>query len=389
MILLGRSKLMKLSNSIIRNCICVWAIIVFTVAMLFLPAIAPLHAQTTDQDHIFTVYNVSVDATANNARSARSQALATAQVTAFDLLVRKISLEDRLIEATPLSIIDIRNLVSGIVVRDERTSARRYLAELDVSFNKTKVLEYLGINSLPYTELTGGPLLLLPIYEYGGVSLLFEARNPWLQAIKGVGIENHLYKFKLPAGDFEDQLMVGNADLLRNHNQGLQNRFSKLSIKYNSADILIIRAWWSDVGANGLKNLHFSYGRGLSSNTDEGTIIASRSYSQEDMFRIAANTIFSRLDLEWKEQTLTTFGAFNEIKAHIFAQSAEQWVDIIERLEATPIVRAVEIEKLAVPVSKVNIVYSGVFEQLSLVLKGVGLILVEKFDGWYLEKISD
>lgn len=348
--------------------------------------VAAAGAQTSSQDHIFTVYGVAVDVTARNARDARVEALSNVQVTSFNRLLRKISLEDRLVEAQILSANNIRNYVSGIVVHGERTSSRRYIATMDVSFNKEKVLEYLGTNNLPYTELTGGPLLLLPVYEYGGVSSLFEEDNPWRDALYKADMENHLYKFNLAEGGFEDQLLVGNTDVLRRNVEDFQGRFKDLNNKYNTSDILIARAWWGEVGENGLKNLHFSYGRGLSPSRDSGVIIASAGQTQESMFVTAAQAIFARMDIAWRQQTLTTFGSFNELAVHVVAQSATEWVDIIERLEGTPIVRTVEVEKLAVPVSQINIVYGGVFEQLRLVLEGVNLTLVEQYDGWYLEK---
>lgn len=376
---------MKFLYILSKKCFC------FGLLMLGFFSISTQSVQAQDnfQDHIFTIYGLSVDITASNAREARSLALTKAQVSGFNLLLRKISIEDRLAEARPLSSNEVSNHVSGIEVHNERTSARRYIATLDISFNKAKVLQYLGMNNLPYTELTGGPLLLLPIYEYGGVAALFEDDNPWLNALSKADIENHLFKYKLAEGNFEDQLLVGNLSALNNNQQDFQARSSKLNSKYGTSDLLLARAWWGSSDENGLKNLHFSYSRGLSTQEKSGMIVAHESYSQEHMFIMAAQAIFNRMDISWRQQTLTSFGAFNELEVRVSAQNAVQWVDIIERLKATPIVRTIEVDKVAVPVSQITIIYSGVFEQLRLVLQGVNLNLVEDFDGWYLEKSTN
>lgn len=349
------------------------------------PALAQTIANRGVQDHIFTVYGVEVDVTARNAREARGKALETAQVQAFWRLLRKISLEDALLDVGKISPLDIRNHVSGIEVHNERTSPRRYMATLDISFNKEKILQFMGLNNLAYSELTGGPLLLLPVYEFAGVFNLFEENNPWRQALYGADIENHLYKFNLAEGGFDDQLLVGNTENLRDTADLSQGRFRTLVERYNASDLLVARVWWGAVADNGLRNLHFSYRRGMSQITEGGVIIAAKIDTQETMFNKAAEAIFTRLDISWRAQTLTTFGSFNQLEVHVVAQTAQEWVDILERLRATPIVRDVIVEKLAVPVSNIKIIYAGVFEQLHLVLAAANLSLREDFDGLYLE----
>lgn len=338
-----------------------------------------------NQDHIFTTYAIKVDVTANNARDARAQALSDAQVRGFWRLLRKISIEDQFLKLSPLSPTTIRDFVAGIEVHDERTSAHRYMATLDISFNKFKIIEYLGMQNLPYTELTGGPLLLLPVYEYGGVFTLFEGNNPWLRALDDADIQNHLHKFIKPRGDFEDLLLLGDAGNLSHSLAANQERLQRLNEKYGTSDIFFAHVWWGEVRENGLKNLHFKFGSGQTPQRHDGVIVSGPNDTPESMFAKAATAIFGRMDINWRNQTLTTFGSFNEIKLHVTVQSAKEWNDIIEKLRNTAIVRDVNIEKLAVPVSSVNVIYAGVFEQLRLVLEGLNFNLVDEYDGWYLK----
>ena len=358
----------------------------FAACLLVAQAQSGVFAQSNVyQNHIFSVYDIDVDVTSTNARAARLEALNNAQLEGFWRLLRKISLEDHFLKLPTLDAVTIRDFVSGIEVHDERTSARRYIATLDISYNKSKIIEFLGAENLPYTELTGGPLLLLPVYEYGGVFSLFEGNNPWLNAMFEAGIDNHLYKFIKAKGDFEDILLLGDAGNLSNNLNSNQTRLRRLNDKYAISDVLFAQVWWAETNENGLKNLNFKYGLGLSPVRHSGVIVATVNDTPEIMFEKAAQAIFGRLDIAWRQQTLTTFGAFNEIKLHVSAQTAVEWSDILDRLKTTPIVRDVTITKLSVPVSDVIVTYAGVFEQLRLVLEGINLNLVEEYDGWYLE----
>ena len=86
-------------------------------------------------DRVFTVKYVGVDVTARTAARARSLAIAEGQREALDRLFARLTLREDKDRLPLLDDTSVINLVSGLEFDDEKTSSKRYLANMTVRFN--------------------------------------------------------------------------------------------------------------------------------------------------------------------------------------------------------------------------------------------------------------
>ena len=133
----------------------------------------------TSEDKIFEVKNISVEIESTSSSKAREIALLEAQEKGFKNLMKKMLLESEYEKIETINIEKILEFVDAIEIQNEKTTASKYLGSLTVMFNEEKVLRYLNRNEIKFTSLKSKPLLILPIYKFGGVTYLWEKKNIW------------------------------------------------------------------------------------------------------------------------------------------------------------------------------------------------------------------
>jgi len=98
----------------------------------------------------FTVAGVAVDASAATAIEAQIAATEQGQTRAAELLIERLTLSTSRASANlaPMTIDTARSLIRGQQINNERRSANRYLGDITVAFNPSRVKEYLEGNGL-------------------------------------------------------------------------------------------------------------------------------------------------------------------------------------------------------------------------------------------------
>ena len=163
-------------------------------------------AQSSDS---FSVSDVGVDAVAETATEAREIALASGQREALDRLIRRLTLRENRLQIPELADAAIAPLVRGIEIEEEKTSSKRYLASLTVSFKKNEVRTLLRGNGIPFSETPSKPLLVLPVYEAAGARNLWDNSNPWWVAWQARSERDSLVPLVIPVGDLTDIATIG------------------------------------------------------------------------------------------------------------------------------------------------------------------------------------
>ena len=116
-----------------------------------------------------------------------------------------------------------------------------------------------------------------------------------------------------------------------------------------------------------------------------GTLFGTKDQDWDQLFLDGVASVERLLDDEWKRQTLTTFGEFNELQVRIMVDRIEDWLTITNQLRAISIVRDVSPVRLALPWSDLKILYLGAYEQLQLALEQANLRLIRIEGGFLLE----
>lgn len=209
---------------------------VFLAALMILAAI-PVQAQQ-GEDSAFTVRGVKVDVTAENAVTARRQAFDRAQRDALRTLAERMLSPTQLEAFEPPEAAAIAPMVNDFEITEEQLSTVRYIATYTFRFNSNAVRNYFGQRGLTYTDTASRPVLVLPYYEAGNQTMLWQGHNPWLAAWRGARTGGGLVPVRTPMGDIADiSDIAGHTPL--NYDP---RRLESMALRYDAGDALILVA---------------------------------------------------------------------------------------------------------------------------------------------------
>ncbi len=128
----------------------------------------------------FTVAGVPVDASADTAIKAQIAATEQGQTRAAEILIQRLTLDTARASAglAPMTIETARTLIRGQQIGNERRSANRYLGDITVAFNPSRVKSYIEANGLNMISTQARARLVIPILNGEAPN----AENAWTEA---------------------------------------------------------------------------------------------------------------------------------------------------------------------------------------------------------------
>jgi len=359
-----------------------------TRTLLFLGALglallglsSALFAQIDSRERLFTVFGVAVDERAANAAAARANAIAKAEVAAFERLLQRLIGEGDFERFSLPDGARATDYVRGIEVETERNSQVRYIATLNITFDEAKVEELLGRQSIAYVSIAPKLTLVFPLLWHDGGWLLWQEANVFREQWSKDLLLNHIMAYQLPRGDLTERTGI-TPDLLMAGRQ--KDRLVAVMAEYRAEDILVVAARLRRGAYGETSGLTMELSYPLTGSAGE-VVEEPRRFPETDeelMARTIARLIDSQ-DQVWKAGTLIHFGSVTELLLIVPAEDTAAWAETLARLKATPVVQNVEVRRLAMPVSYVIINFIGSTDQLALALAQKGLILLESAEGW-------
>lgn len=331
-------------------------------------------------DRVFTVEGVAIDVTASTAARARSLAIAEGQREALDRLFARLTLRE---DDDRLPLLDdsgVTNLVSGLEFDEEKTSSKRYLAILTVSFNAERVRNLLRITGIPFSETMAKPILVVPVYEAAGLSVLWEDPNPLREAWREYGRRGGLLPFVVPRGDLTDVAAIGTRDALEINRQ----RLATLADRYRAHDILVVTGV-QDYSVGGREAVLAVELRRINDAGEwalSDTFTIDGSSDPEAVIAAAVAALAGDLEEEWKLKTLIEFGTEITLEARVPLLDLRHWLDVRSRLGGIAAIRRVDLLSLTINEARIVLHYLGNPGQLMLALSQSDIDLVES-DGTY------
>lgn len=185
--------------------------------------IAPI-ASTGD----FEVTGVSVNVSGKNAFEARQKGWEEAQRLAWAALWRKTHGA----AGAMLSDSTLDGIVAAIVVENEQTGPRRYVAKLSVLFDRARAGQLLGVSGITQRS---APLLLLPVTYSAGAPTVFEQRTSWQRSWAKFRTADSRVDYVRPSGAGGESLLL---------NAGQMDRRSRIWWRtildqFGAADVII------------------------------------------------------------------------------------------------------------------------------------------------------
>ena len=148
----------------------------------------------------FYVKNIRVDLTKESINEARSQAEYEAKLLGFKRLIKRLIIEDKKVKFHKN---DINSLIDYLKINKEANSDKRYLADFDICFNRSLVINFFIKNKLKYAETYREPIAILPIFKGPRGFVLWDEKDKWyLEWQKKLKFIDGLVKLRLAKGNF-------------------------------------------------------------------------------------------------------------------------------------------------------------------------------------------
>jgi hypothetical protein len=355
------------------------AVLLVSAALDFAPP--PAAAAPGD---VFSVEKVAVDITADTASVARTVALAEGEKRAFRILMERLTMRvdhDRL---PRLEARDISGFVQDFSVDNEKTSAVRYIADLNYRFVASRVRRLLRDHAIPFAETLSKPVLVLPIYRAAATVSLWDDPNPWRQAWLDHPPALGLVPLVLPLGDLADIASIGPEQALRGDAAGLE----RISRRYDTKDVLVPVAALS-AGRGGLPVVEVSVTRYGGVQQDQTLIAGFSGEPGETMDAIlgrAAVEVAARVEDQWKADNLIQFGRPSVLAATLPIATLADWVEVRNRLGRVAVIDRTELVLMSRDEVRLNLHFLGDVQQLSLALSQIDLTLSDENGAWVLRR---
>lgn len=185
--------------------------------------IAPI-ASTGD----FEVFGVSVVGTGKNADEARRNGWEQAQRLAW----AKLWANNKGGAGGQLSDSSLNSIVSAIVIEQEQTGPRRYVATLGVVFDRARAGQLLGVRGV---SRRSAPLMILPIMWDGGAPMVYEQRTPWQDAWAKFRIAESQIDYVRPSGAGGESLLLNAGQIDRRS----RTWWRTILDQFGAADVII------------------------------------------------------------------------------------------------------------------------------------------------------
>lgn len=344
----------------------------FLLALALL-AISPAAGQ--ERDGLFAARRVPVDVTAESAAKARDQAIAAGERQALDIVLRRLTPSEAHARLPRVDESTLAALVESLQVEGEKTSARRYIAELTVEFRPRGVLDLLRGAGVPHVDRPAPRLLIAPVLEADGRLVLFDDPNPWRDVWGKAAAERQgLVPLTLPLGDLEDVATIAPEEALA----GDDVKLSALARRHGALRWAVAAARLEEAG------LTVTLLRPQGAEVE--TVRLEPGGKPEDAMATAAARLAARLDEEWKREA--TAMALSGAEAQLSAQAAlgglADWLALRERLARSPAVRKVDVLAVSPRDAQLVLHHVGTPEQLAQALALSDLELTSDQGFWRL-----
>lgn len=346
-----------------------WGAVVILAAPLWAQTPAPQARRATTE--VFTVSGVAVEKTAATAAAARSEAIAEGQRQAFQRLMRRL-IPAGAAERVPTPAAGrLAEFVQDFEVADEKVSTGRYSAKITVRFKPEPVRSMLRADNIAFAETASRPVLVVPVYEAGGRSALWDDPNPWRDAWNARLPRDGLVPFILPSGELQDisALSAEQAKALD------EARLKAFATRYGAAEAVVGIARVAGEGASELQITVNRVGAALPAPIVVERLKANPGESASAFLGRAVDTVAAQIEDRWKQDNALRSGREQIVEAVVPIGALKDWVDVRARLGRVAAVRRSELRALSRREARVALLYVGEESQLVAALAQVDLRL--------------
>lgn len=332
---------------------------------------------------------IEVDVTGKDAVDARAQAMTKGEADALTDLLNKLAQPGQAqdIVAT-LDARKINKMVKATEVLDEKISGNRYHAQLMISFDGDELSNLItkaGERSIDDRGSNVNSFLIIPAYQEGSQTILWEDSNPWKTVWKSAGLENTSGDIIVPYGDAKDNSAIDVGQITTATYASLV----PMTIRYGVTDIVIVQAKLTqkpDLILSVVK-------RRVSRGHNEINLLNYRADPQETrdlLLARAARDIIAGLQHKKTEELSTSQvvrgGEHNKIMMLASISTLPSWTELRKKLSALPMVDRVELLALSTKQVDMIIHYRGEPDSLARAITTNNIRLIKNKDYWVVSR---
>jgi len=321
---------------------------------------------------------VKVDATADSAAAARTQARTDGERRALDDVIQRLTGSTDLSKLPKLDDQTITNMVDSFEVANEKMSQVRYLANYTFHFRASKIRQLVHNTGIAVAESPGKAVVILPVFRDGDKLVLWDDPNPWRDAWGQVPAASAPTKLALPLGGIGD-LTVIDAEQARS---GDASALTDITQRNGGDEALVAVATERRQGDR-LAGLDVSikrYRLGQLTDSRSESVDAQPGEGDGDFFKRAVGVVIA--DIEHRGPPAADKEA--SLAATVPIDSLGDWVALRRRLAAVPGIHKVDLLSLSRQQAKVEIKYVGNTDQLKSSLARADLDLNGADPDWRL-----
>jgi len=321
-------------------------------------------------DGVYSVEGVGVDVTAANAVQAREKAFEEAQVTGFRMLAERVLTDQELQSFTMPDVNTIIGMVQDFEVTNEQLSAVRYVGTYTIRFRPNAVQDYLENADIQFTDQARAPVLVLPFYQYGSRTLLWDQNNPFMAAwARSANVQGSLVSTVVPIGDLMDVTQIKD-------NQALS--YDKIQLdemvkRYEAQEAVILIGEKQQNG--NLKVSVYSTENTLPTFIRTVDIVAKSGTPQPMLYDRAVKEVQAILKQDWKQRVAIENAKQSSLKARAKFENVKEWVQLKRTLENTQGINSIRVQGLKPKEAIVHIEYAGSEERLNIILRQSGVVM--------------
>jgi hypothetical protein len=347
-------------------------------------------------DSFYVVRDIAVDETASSATAARTIAVRNGQKRAFDALLRRLVPEPYYNSLPQLNDAAITPMVASFQVSNERTSAKRYLADLTYEFKRDDIRSLLRANMLPFSESFGKPILVLPVFIAEDRAYLWDYPNPWRtvwidiidyglrpqkpDSLRDDWAQAFLRPVVIPAGSLEDMKAI-------NANQAMEMdaaALEQLRKDYGAAEVEIISAS-QRTDADGTLLLDVT--RNVLGQTEPAAVQTYKgSEDQEELMQSVIFDLLGRMQEEWKQKNVLDFSVENTLAVTTTISSLPDWLALQDKVQGLSAVNGTKVKDITVERVFWYITFVGSTDRLIAALDQRDLALTDRGGYWTLDQ---
>jgi len=342
---------------------------------------------TLADDQIFAAEAVAVDVTARTATEARERGLREGRVRGLRQVYERLVMRQYHDVLPKLAVTEVIDMVRDFTVLHERTSAIRYMADINVRFHPDAVRTSLRFSQIPFAETISKPILVLPLYQESIVTspVLWEEDNPWREAWEKLQKGSGLVPIILPYGDLQDIATLSAEDIFARAPRAL----SAIAERYKVDGIVI-------ASATVLRGFPEQSLQITITTTRAGEIFPETSKlvmgeidkDDSNLFTSASQEVLHTIEDDWKQENLLQFGMSGQITVLVPIKRLDEWLEVRRLLETVAVIDRHQLQAITQDRAQVILHYIGDQRQLQISMEQSNLNLTWDNDVWTVGMIQ-